>query len=167
MKRPVQLGVASLKALAIVVACGAAARAAMPYLPLIGPPPLRFQTVRTPAATVVKFTATPALTATNPMVATRAPASPGPTNSTIAGRPATSGSLIGPDTNQALGDNSSASVFALPTPDLLGISPQALAAYFRPVQWGTNVLAPVGLLPVSFMPPVPPDKSSHAEYNVK
>ena len=62
----------------------------------------------------------------------------------------------------------STSVFALPTPDLLSITPQMLAAYFRPVQFGTNAAALVGPFHVGFMPPQPvPDKSSRAEYIVK
>jgi hypothetical protein len=60
------------------------------------------------------------------------------------------------------------SIFALPTPDLLGITPQMLATYFRPVQFGTNSAALVGPFHVGFMPPQPaPEKSSRAEYIVK
>ena len=49
MKRPVNLGIASLKALLMVVALGTVAHGSLPYLPLIGPPPLRIQTVKAPA----------------------------------------------------------------------------------------------------------------------
>jgi hypothetical protein len=161
MKRPVQLGIASLKALATVVAFGAAAHAALPYLPLIGPPPLRIQTVKRHAAPVVKFAPTSALAATNP------PAAASATNANGTGSLVTYGPEFGPGTNKSLGGAFSSSVFELPTPDLVGISPQALAAYFRPIAQGTNFVTPIGLMPVSFVPPVPPDKSSHAEYNVK
>ena len=49
MKRPVNLGIASLKALLMVVVLGTVAHGSLPYLPLIGPPPLRIQTVKAPA----------------------------------------------------------------------------------------------------------------------
>lgn len=71
------------------------------------------------------------------------------------------------------GDSSTpfaSSIFALPTPDLMGISPEMLTAYFRPVQLGTNVPAFNGPFHVSFLSPLPPglpDHSSHAEYIVK
>ena len=55
----------------------------------------------------------------------------------------------------------------MPTPDLLGITPQMLATYFRPIQLGTNSAVPIMPFQVIFMPPMPPDKSSHAEYIVK
>lgn len=171
MKRPVQLGIASLKALATVAVFGAAAHAAMPYLPLIGPPPLRILAVKRPVSAAVGLATTPALTSTNPLLSTA-----GSTNLTSAAPAAPAapvavqGPLIGPDLGRSLGSTPGPSVFMLPTPDLVGISPQALAAYFRPVSQGTNAVVPIGLMPVSFVPPVPPvppDKSSHAEYNVK
>ena len=161
MKRPVQLGIASLKALATVVAFGAMAHAAIPYLPLVGPPPLRILAVKRPVAADVKVAPAPALTVTNPPVVTAA------TNSIGTGSSAILGPVLGPETNKSLAGAFSASVFELPTPDLVGISPQALAAYFRPISHDTNSVVPIGLIPVSFVPPVPPDKSSHAEYNVK
>ena len=76
-------------------------------------------------------------------------------------------SFLSASPEQSLGDAFTASVFMLPTPDLLGISPQMLASYFRPVQLGTNYAALTGPFHVTFMPPLPPDKSSHAEYIVK
>ena len=150
-----------MKALATMVAFGAVAHAALPYLPLIGPPPLRILAVKRPVAAIAKFALTPALTATNP------PAVAGATNSIGTGSAAALGPVLGADTNKSLGGIFTASVFEMPTPDLVGISPQALAAYFRPISPGTNSAVPIGLMPVSFVPPVPPDKSSHAEYNVK
>lgn len=170
MKRPVKLGIASLKALGAVVALGAAAHASLPYLPLIGPPPLRMQVVKKPAA-AFKIEMPPAAISTN-MVADITPRIfPDLTNSTSSGGPAFAGPLIGPGAEQALGDTFTGSVFALPTPDLLGLTPQMLATYFHPVQLGTNA-ALTGPFHVGFMPPVPPavaapDKSSHAEYIVK
>jgi hypothetical protein len=161
MKRPVQLGIASMKAVAAVVAFGAAAHAAIPYLPLLGPPPLRLLTAKHPAAPVVKFVATPAEAVAQPPVVY------GPTNSLGASSTPIYGPPSPAATDKLAEVNLNNSVFALPAQDLVGISPQALAAFFRPVLSGTNIVAPVGLLPLSFVPPVLPDKSSHAEYNIK
>ena len=165
MKRPVKLGITTLKALGTVVALGAAAHASLPYLPLIGPPPLRLLAVKHPSAAVIKFVAPPAAAATNPAPTVAAGVFPGVTNATSSGTPAFAGPLIGPGAEQSLGDTFTGSVFALPTPDLLGITPQMLATYFHPVQFGTN--APDGLIRIGFMPPLPPETSSHAEYILK
>ena len=83
---------------------------------------------------------------------------------------AAAGPLSGGEADQSLDETFSASIFALPTPDLLGLTPQMLATYFRPVRFGTNAAALTGPFHVGFMPPLPPpepDKSSHAEYIVK
>jgi hypothetical protein len=155
-------GIASLKALGAFLVLGAVAHGSLPYLPLLGPPPLRLQAVKSPPPNrVVKFVGSPV---TN-LAAIEMKLPAGSTNpaSVSPEKPA----LISlPDTDKALGDTFSATVFALPTPDLLGISPQMLATYFRPVQRGTNIV-PVGLLPITFMPPLPPDKASHAEYHLR
>ena len=75
---------------------------------------------------------------------------------------------FGANADKSLGETFSASVFALPTPDLLSITPQMLTTYFHPVEFGTNAAGLAGPFHVSFMPPLPqPDKSSHAEYIVK
>jgi hypothetical protein len=168
MNRPVKLGVASFKALGAMIVLGAVAHASLPYLPLIGPPPLRVQPVRKPSDAIVKFQALMTASGPSNALATVENAG-GNTNSAGLGLSAASSPLLnaGPDSNGTLGDTLTASIFALPTPDLLGITPQNLATYFRPVQLGTNVVVPVGLLPISFIPPSPPEKSSHAEYNVK
>jgi hypothetical protein len=165
MNRLMKPGIASLKALGAFLVLGAVAHGSLPYLPLLGPPPLRMQAVKSPPPNaVVKFVGSTVtnLAAIAPIEAKLPTAS---TNPVIVGfnRPA----LISiPETDKALGDTFSATVFALPTPNLQGISPEMLATYFRPVQRGTNIV-PMGLLPITFMPPLPPDKSSHAEYNVK
>jgi len=157
---------ASLKALGAFLVLGAVAHGSLPYLPLLGPPPLRIQAVKRPPPNnaVVKFVGS---TVTNlaAMAAIEAKLPAGSTNPAIVG-PSKPALISIPDTDKALGDTFSATVFALPTPNLLGISPEMLATYFRPVQRGTNIV-PMGLLPITFMPPLPPDKSSHAEYNVK
>ena len=175
MQRPVKLGIASLKALGTVLALGVAAHASMPYLPLIGPPPLRMQPARSPRPAITRFeefqpatapTATnlAAATGTNALAAsTPEAASPtnGPDATVRAAAPAATGA---PDAT--LGGAFPASILSLPTPNLLGITPEMLAAYFQP-GLGTNAAALTGPFRVSFIPPLPPDKSSHAEYNVK
>lgn len=163
--------------LGMILVLGAAARGGLPYLPLIGPPPLRVQTLRPPTAGVVKFTPeAKLLSGTNDAAATPtndtalAAAPFGTTNDADAGSMTTpAGAPAAERPDQSLGDNFTASVFALPTPDLLGITPQMLAAYFHPVPGGTNMIL-TGPFHVSFIPPQPPDKavkSSHAEYIVK
>jgi hypothetical protein len=174
MYRPVTPGTSSLKALSIVVALGAVAHAAIPYLPLIGPPAMRVQKIKSPTAAVVKFQeikkADSAATNTLPTLGSKN--FPADTNAIKAAEtmiPWIAGLLTGanPDTDTPLSDTFTASIFDLPTPDLLGISPQMLATYFRPVKGGTNTVGLVGAFPLSFVPPVPPDKSSHAEYIIK
>src|SRR5258707_277933 len=68
MKRPATSGIYSLKALGAMLALGAMAHAGNPYLPLIGPPPLRILAVKSPAATTVKFQATPVTATNSPLV---------------------------------------------------------------------------------------------------
>jgi hypothetical protein len=165
MKRPVKLGIASLKALGTILVLGAAAHAGLPYLPLIGPPPLRVQAVKSPRSSVARVEAAPAAVATNAAVTLTASTLPGTTK--VAGGDTFVGPLSDANADKSLEDTFSASVFALPTPDLLGLTPQMLATYFHPVQFGTNT-ALVGPFHVGFMPPLPaPQKSSRAEYIVK
>lgn len=168
--------------LAAVLALGMAARAAVPYLPLVGPPTLRMEPVRQvemenvhlfePGPAPVKTNSLPAASSTNTTAKVDAKSAANIASDVTAVAPAknepeTSTSESGAaQFNQSLGDAFTTSVFALPTPDLLGITPEALATYFRPVRLGTN--APVvGPFPLSFIPPVPPNKSSHAEYILK
>jgi hypothetical protein len=171
MKRPVKLANASLKALGIVVALGAAAHASLPYLPMIGPPAMRVLVSKSPNAAVVKLAPSATATATNLLAAVEAKTFPGLTNATSSDAGVTSGALTGLNPERSLEDTYSASVFSLPTPDLLSLTPQMLAAYFHPVRTGTNIGALNGPFHVSFMPPLPPPpapgKSSHAEYIVK
>jgi len=183
MKRPVKLGIASLKALSAFVVLGAATHAGMPYLPQIGPPPLRVAVVKSPPSGLAKLMETPAVVATNsPSIADANNSSSGTNTANLTGPlgsilPVAPAPFVIETPDQALGDTFAASVFPLPTPDLLGISPQMLASYFRPVQGGTNFYAPNGPFRVMFMPPMPPmppllppvvpDTSSHAEYILK
>jgi hypothetical protein len=165
MKRPVNLGTASLNALAAIVVLGAVAHAGLPYLPLIGPPPLRVQATKSPAAAVVKFEAPLAVAVTN-LPAVAAKEFPGTTNSTGGAVPLAAAPMLNSSTEESVGETISSSVFTLPTPDLMGITPQMLATYFHPVQFGTNAVL-TGPFRVSFLPPLSPEKSSHAEYIVK
>jgi len=163
-----------LKALSAMVVLGAVAHASMPYLPLIGPPPLRLQVVKKAPGNFLKFLAQPppapatAMTATNSLVAAESGA-PGSTHG-IAAAPLVSlvsAPASAPSPELLLGNELAGSILTMPTPDLLGITPQMLATYFRPLQLGTNSALLTAPFRVSFMPPLPPDKSSHAEYNVK
>ena len=146
----------------MVLVLGAAAHAGMPYLPQIGPPPLRVQP-KSSSTAVFKIVEAPAPAVTNSPAILPAGNFPGETNSTAAD-PLSLASATAP---VSLEDTFASSVFTLPTPDLLGLTPQMLATYFHPVQFGTNAALAVPFR-VSFLPPVPPDKkSSRAEYIVK
>jgi hypothetical protein len=194
MKRPILQGFVALAAagaVVLVISFNAAGRGSLPYLPLIGPPPMRFEVAKTPPNPMAWYVPKSAATSAPPAVATGSGSSgtntavaadakvsaartPGISATNISDLPAplASGLSETPPENpeDALGDTITSSVFALPTPDLLGITPEMLATYFRPVQMGTNYPALVGPFSVSFIPPVPPgppEKSSHAEYIVK
>jgi hypothetical protein len=155
--KPVKLGTASLKALGILVALGAVARAGMPYLPLIGPPPVRVQAVHKSTATVVHFMPEVAARGTN-----QAAAGSAETNQISSANPINGSVLAG----NALDMLPAPQMIALPPPDLIAITPQMLANYFGPGSNGTNA-APAGPFKLSFLPPLPADHSSHAEYEVK
>ena len=175
-----KLGIASLNALSAFVVLGAATHAGMPYLPQIGPPPLRVAVVKSPPSGLTKLMETPALVATNLPSVADAKNSLSGTNAVNltalpgAVMPVAPAPFVIETPDQTLGDTFAASVFALPTPDLRGISPQMLASYFHPFQGGTNYSGPAGPFRVTFMPPMPPllspvvpDTSSHAEYILK
>jgi hypothetical protein len=53
---------------------------------------------------------------------------------------------------------------SFPASDLLSITPQMLAEYFRPLQFGTNAASMPAVMPVGFMPatPAPPVVSSNS-----
>lgn len=53
---------------------------------------------------------------------------------------------------------------SFPASDLLNITPQMLAEYFRPLQFGTNAAGALAPMPVGFMPatPAPPVVSSNS-----
>ena len=157
--KPANPGIASLKALGMVVALGAVARAGMPYLPLIGPPPVRVQAEQKSAATFMAVGKIPALASTDSHLAGGAKILAANTNSEIT--PALTPMPAVPVTTE-ISSSPGVPVMALSAPDLICVTPEMLATYFQPVLLGTN--APV---PMSFLPPLPPDNSSHAEYEVK
>jgi len=165
--KPVKFGFASLKALGVFVAFGVAAHAAMPYLPLIGPAPMRVQTPAKSSLAVIQFGNRIPAAATNLPVAletkeTKSSVKPAGTNNNlepvISAAPSPAVTVPADDASVALPPTP---VFALPTPDLFGVTPQMLATYFNPVPFGTNAFQ------VTFLPPLPPGKSSHAEYQLK
>ena len=161
-----------MRALVGVLAIGFVAHAAQPYLPLTGPPPLRLLAVPSPQSLSVYHLAAGAGLGTNATSAAgeKNTATNGLPN--VASQAATNGpplaTLIGPGADNAANEVFGSQIFALPTPDLLSVTPQMLAAYFGPVSRGTNTTAFVGPFPVGFVPPLaPPAQSSHAEYQVK
>jgi len=172
MKRNEIMGTTSLKALGIVVALGVVARAGLPYLPLAGPPPLRMLSVKNPQAAAVIPLATgkpPFATNTLPNLEAAVPGA-ARTNVAFAGltNSVSTESLISAGYDNPLADPRTAAIFAMPTPDLLSITPQMLATYFHPVTFGTNGGGFVGPYPVGFTPPLPQaNPPSRAEYILK
>jgi hypothetical protein len=167
--------------LAVALAIGTAVHAAIPYLPQVGPPPLRFEAVKSPAAAITLLKpspATPAASVTNKPPVAETAISPVATNLVTVGNQTTAttntpaevstvAAAPAPEASPSLGQIFTSSVFTLPPPDLVGITPQMLVTYFHPVQFGTNS-AVVTPFPISFVPPTVPDnKSSHAEYIIK
>jgi hypothetical protein len=157
------------KAFIAALGLGAVAHAGLGYLPLTGPPPLRFQASKNLQAAVAQINLTADTNFAAALAATDA-----------IGRPVTNTMTAFTETNStfdmqpiALGagnisdDPFAPGVLSLAPPDLLNITPQMLTAFFHPVPRGTNTSAV--LSPVMFMPPQikVPQPSSHAEYIVK
>ncbi|HEX9046731.1 MAG TPA: hypothetical protein VF988_06875 [Verrucomicrobiae bacterium] len=173
MKQPVKSAVVPLKILALVMALAVVAQAGLPYLPQVGPPPLRLQPAAgsNTAAFKLAWAATStakAGTATNTAVFIGVAATngfPSLTNS-MGGQTAIVAVVATNSPSESASEMFTGSIFALPTPDLLAITPQMLATYFHPVQFGANLGVAVPL-PVSFLPPLPVAKSSRAEYILK
>jgi hypothetical protein len=159
-----------LPALAVVVVTGTAAQGGLPYLPQVGPPPLRILASKNPAAADVIKLMTTQTAASNTLARIEAQAIAMPTNSASIGLTnAISSSPFGLGTPEnPLSDSRTATIFALPTPDLLGITPQMLVNYFHPVTSGAGTNIFIGPYPTGFTPPLTaPDKSSRAEYIIK
>lgn len=161
-RRATELGL--IKALALAIGMASAARAGIAYLPLTGPPALRMLAVKSPKpAPVETISAAPKVVTTNmPDVNVKTCVD---TNAVeLSAHSGDSGTnFMLPIPAIAPGGPLEAPIFALPTQDFVGITPQMLATYFQPNGMATN-----GPSAISFIPPfAQPDKSSHAEYNVK
>lgn len=158
-----------MRALVGVIAIGVVAHAGLPYLPLTGPPPVRLFVVPPPSSTAsFQLENTGAADSNSIPMPGKTIAGTNAAAGLTATNPVLFGPLIGPGADNPANEVFGAPIFQLPTPDLLSVTPQMLAAYFGPVTRGTNTATFVGPFPVSFMPPLAePDKSSHAEYQVK
>jgi hypothetical protein len=149
-------------ALVFAIALGTIAQAATPYLPLVGPPPMRFQVVKSLAKPTVALAPATPLISTNQSPTDVGPKLLGDNNSA---KDPNTGSASASDPSST--KRAAPSIFELPTPDLVGISPETLASYFRAISRGTNSPVIIGTFPLSFVPPLPAEKSSQATYNVK
>lgn len=150
-----------LQAFILAVSVASVARAGFSYLPLTGPPALRILAVRTPKTVPVAILApTPVALVTNADDCTN-----------VAAVANDAGPLLPPVNLGAANPVDSAPGtpgFVLPAQDMLGMTPEMVAAYFQPVAVGTNGVALPVQFRVGFIPPLAdPDKSSHAEYIVK
>ena len=160
-----QNGAASIKALIGMLMIGIAAHAGLPYLPLNGPPPVRVAEVKkSPTATVIALEKAAAKNSTNTLAVAK-PTASGTTNSTMAITEIPDAPLVG--TASATDVTFVAPGGELVAPGMLGITPQMLATYFRPVNFGTNGGVIGGVLPIGFVPPFTRPESSRAEYIVK
>jgi hypothetical protein len=164
MNGTVKSGLGFWTALGALMVLGATAQAGLPYLPVVGPPPLRLEVMVHHAAAAKLATAPVPAGAHSPLALGQTNLPP-PATPRIAATTPDAGP--GPDADRPVGAPLSPTIFVLPTPDLLGITPQMLATYFTPFETSTNVTIGAAI-PISFTPPMPPpDKSSHAEYIVK
>lgn len=158
-----------VKAFILAVGIATAARAGLAYLPLAGPPQLRVLAVKNakqvPAPTIETATAHSETNALAPLATSTANSNN--TASVIIAAPTDNLPPIVMSTGNALDSVFTTPIFALATPDLMGITPQMLATYFHPVAFGTNGVEVVAPFRVGFVPPLLPEKSSHAEYIVK
>jgi len=169
--------------LAGVIFAGAAvlreARGDVAYLPFIGPPPLRFQTVVTPAQPPSARLVLPeprATESTNAVAAgggvplPAAVSKPAQAVVEAVSLPATNNAVsAAPAAPKSSEISATPAVMPIPADNLLSVMPQMLADYFVP-GGGTNagsivVAAPVRVL---FVPPSPQsDTESRAEYKVQ
>lgn len=169
-KRGTEVGL--VKALILGIGMASMARAGIAYLPLTGPPALRVLAMRSPQAAqavpAVKMVESAKVTDTNclDIKAFNTNTTATVVNATEGFGPTLPGLVLGP--NNPLDVPNGASIFMLPAPDTLGMTPQILATYFQPLVVGTNGTAVAAPFRVGFIPPLPePDKSSHAEYIIK
>ncbi len=157
-----------VKAFILALVLATAARAGLTYLPLVGPPQLRVLTVKTlqpiSTPTIVNVAAQ---NETNNLSAFVTSAPNSKATSVVASAAPDTLPTIGMSQGGGLGSVFGTPIFALTTPDLMGITPQMLATYFHPVAFSTNGVEVVAPFRVGFVPPLLPEKSSHAEYIVK
>lgn len=157
-----------VKALVLAVVLATAARAGLAYLPLTGPPQLRVLAVKTfqPVSAPIYETTAAHSETNNLSPLAIAAANTNHAASVITAAPDNLPPIV-MSTDAALDSVLGTPIFALTTPDLMGITPQMLATYFHPVGLGTNGVEVVAPFRVGFVPPLLPEKSSHAEYIVK
>ncbi len=153
-----------VKAFILALVLATAARAGLAYLPLAGPPQLRVLAVPPPQPIPAPTIETVAAHNETNNFAPFAIATAN-TNNAVSVITAAPDNL--PPIVMSQGSVLGAPIFALATPDLMGITPQMLATYFHPVAFGTNGIEVVAPFRVGFIPPLLPEKSSHAEYIVK
>ena len=177
MNRPrVGMDMTLIKAFVLAAGVATVARASLTYLPQTGPAPLRVAMVKAPVlvpeTTKLVLVAPPVIPAhdtnslaavenciadTNPVVITSKPSDDEATLPPI---------VLGADNPlQGPGANGASMMQAAPS-DMMGISPEMLATYFKPNGAGTNAAVVVPLR-VGFVPPLATPPSSHSEYNIK
>ena len=163
-----------IKALILAVAVASAARAGTAYLPRTGPPALRMLAVKSPKVASVMTTQISTNLAAGDTNCPDIRALNTNTTETVVGSagfsPNFGGTLpaitMGP--GNPLEAPNGASVFALPSQDTMGMTPQLLATYFQPLVLGTNGTAVAAPFRVGFIPPLAePEKSSHSAYIIK
>ena len=146
-----------------MVMIGMGAHAGLPYLPLVGPPPMRVAAAKpSPVSSVIALEKSAANSVTNVP----------PVLETVAAT-----NILIPETNAPVemlalpsgpvDPTFGPSVFNSTEPGMVNLTPQMLATYFRPVVMGTNTAIIGGVLPIGFVPPFTRPESSHAEYIVK
>ncbi len=162
---------ASMRALIGVIMIGMVAHAGLPYLPLNGPPTMRIAAAKKPdVAPIIALEKERAKAFSNSAAAIEMPslAATKP-DSSMPETNAMSPALLQP--SASFTDVSiSAPVFNLTEQGMQTITPQMLAAYFRPLNVGTNGGVISGVLPMGFIPPFTRPEAhpdSRAEYIVK
>jgi hypothetical protein len=165
-----------IKAFVLAAGIATVARAGLSYLPLTGPAPMRVAIVKSPVQPPepkIAFVAMlPAHDTNSPAAVENCVADTNPI--VISSRPSDDESklppiVLGADNALQIPGSAGASgggMMPLATPDLMGISPEMLATYFRPNAGGTNAVVVPAPYRVGFVPPLA-TPSSHSEYNVK
>lgn len=160
--------------LATLLALASAAQAGSAYLPLTGPPPLRFEVAFIRPAALLPVVATPTIAE---KIEEKKPAGTTPAATNLSEKTSAPEELLhsGSETNPpptAAFEVPTANSFAAHSlaDNLLVITPQMLSEYFKPLGGSTNAggVSVILPLPVGFTPPTeknPP--SSRATYKVQ